>query len=121
MFEGPEKKFQRHIAEYFRREHRYAVLEQRAAMVRGSCRQSGHTTDQNGPRAAPALLRSARRTVSWGTLGEGKRMMVIGTETGGKAVPSDSSSCAADLHLSTLHERPHALSQRYINIDVDMP
>ena len=28
MFEGPEKKFQHHIAEYFIRKHRYAVLEQ---------------------------------------------------------------------------------------------
>jgi len=28
MFEGPEKKFQRHIADYFIREHRYALLEQ---------------------------------------------------------------------------------------------
>lgn len=28
MFEGPEKKFQRHIAEYLVREHKYAVLEQ---------------------------------------------------------------------------------------------
>ena len=28
MFEGPEKKFQRHIAEYLIREHKYAVLEQ---------------------------------------------------------------------------------------------
>ena len=28
MFEGPEKKFQRHIAEYFIREHGYGVLEQ---------------------------------------------------------------------------------------------
>ena len=28
MFEGPEKKFQRHIAEYFICEHQYAVLEQ---------------------------------------------------------------------------------------------
>ena len=28
MFEGPEKKFQRHIAEYFIRKHQYAVLEQ---------------------------------------------------------------------------------------------
>jgi type I restriction enzyme, R subunit len=28
MFEGPEKKFQRHIFEYLVREHRYAVLEQ---------------------------------------------------------------------------------------------
>jgi type I restriction enzyme, R subunit len=28
MFEGPEKKFQRHIADYFIRKHRYAVLEQ---------------------------------------------------------------------------------------------
>ena len=28
MFEGPEKKFQHHIAEYFIHEHRYAVLEQ---------------------------------------------------------------------------------------------
>ena len=28
MFEGPEKKFQRHIAEYLIREHEYAVLEQ---------------------------------------------------------------------------------------------
>lgn len=28
MFEGPEKKFQKHIAEYLAREHAYAVLEQ---------------------------------------------------------------------------------------------
>jgi hypothetical protein len=28
MFEGPEKKFQRHIADYFIREHRYALLGQ---------------------------------------------------------------------------------------------
>jgi type I restriction enzyme R subunit len=28
MFEGPEKKFQRHIADYFIRERRYALLEQ---------------------------------------------------------------------------------------------
>jgi type I restriction enzyme R subunit len=28
MFEGPEKKFQRHIADYLIREHQYAVLEQ---------------------------------------------------------------------------------------------
>lgn len=28
MFEGPEKKFQKHIAEYLIRKHRYAVLEQ---------------------------------------------------------------------------------------------
>ncbi|OEU84108.1 MAG: hypothetical protein BA865_12015 [Desulfobacterales bacterium S5133MH4] len=28
MFEGPEKKFQRHIVDYFIRAHRYAVLEQ---------------------------------------------------------------------------------------------
>ena len=28
MFEGPEKKFQRHIADYFIREHQYALLEQ---------------------------------------------------------------------------------------------
>ena len=28
MFEGPEKKFQRHIADYFIHKHRYAVLEQ---------------------------------------------------------------------------------------------
>jgi len=28
MFEGPEKKFQRHIAAYLVREHRYPVLEQ---------------------------------------------------------------------------------------------
>ena len=28
MFEGPEKKFQKHIAEYLVREHKYAVLEQ---------------------------------------------------------------------------------------------
>ena len=28
MFEGPEKKFQRHIGEYLIREHKYAVLEQ---------------------------------------------------------------------------------------------
>ena len=28
MFEGPEKKFQRHIADYFIREHHYALLEQ---------------------------------------------------------------------------------------------
>jgi type I restriction enzyme R subunit len=28
MFEGPEKKFQHHIAKYFIHEHRYAVLEQ---------------------------------------------------------------------------------------------
>ena len=28
MFEGPEKKFQRHIFEYLVREHRYGVLEQ---------------------------------------------------------------------------------------------
>jgi type I restriction enzyme R subunit len=28
MFEGPEKKFQRHIFEYFVREHKYAILEQ---------------------------------------------------------------------------------------------
>jgi len=28
MFEGPEKKFQHHIADYFIREHRHAVLEQ---------------------------------------------------------------------------------------------
>jgi len=28
MFEGPEKKFQHHIAEYLIREHRYALLEQ---------------------------------------------------------------------------------------------
>ena len=28
MFEGPEKKFQRHIADYFIREHKYALLEQ---------------------------------------------------------------------------------------------
>jgi len=28
MFEGPEKKFQRHIKDYFVREHNYAVLEQ---------------------------------------------------------------------------------------------
>jgi len=28
MFEGPEKKFQRHIADYFIRKHRYGVLEQ---------------------------------------------------------------------------------------------
>lgn len=28
MFEGPEKKFQRHIFEYLVREHKYAVLEQ---------------------------------------------------------------------------------------------
>jgi type I restriction enzyme R subunit len=28
MFEGPEKKFQRHIADYFIRAHQYAVLEQ---------------------------------------------------------------------------------------------
>jgi type I restriction enzyme R subunit len=27
MFEGPEKKFQRHIADYFIRKHRYGVLE----------------------------------------------------------------------------------------------
>ena len=28
MFEGPEKKFQKHIFEYLVREHKYAVLEQ---------------------------------------------------------------------------------------------
>lgn len=28
MFEGPEKKFQRHIFEYLVRKHKYAVLEQ---------------------------------------------------------------------------------------------
>ena len=28
MFEGPEKKFQRHIADYLIRQHQYAVLEQ---------------------------------------------------------------------------------------------
>ena len=28
MFQGPEKKFQRHIAQYLRRVHKYAVLEQ---------------------------------------------------------------------------------------------
>ncbi len=28
MFEGPEKKFQRHIADYLIREHQYALLEQ---------------------------------------------------------------------------------------------
>ena len=27
MFEGPEKKFQRHIFEYLIREHKYAVTE----------------------------------------------------------------------------------------------
>jgi type I restriction enzyme R subunit len=28
MFQGPEKKFQRHIAQYLKRVHKYAVLEQ---------------------------------------------------------------------------------------------
>jgi type I restriction enzyme R subunit len=28
MFEGPEKKFQRHIADYFIRKHQYALLKQ---------------------------------------------------------------------------------------------
>jgi len=28
MFESPENKFQRHIANYFIREHQYALLEQ---------------------------------------------------------------------------------------------
>ena len=36
MFEGPEKKFQRHIKDYLVREHNYAVLEQEEILTRNT-------------------------------------------------------------------------------------